>query len=55
MKIVGITRIRNEEKIIMNTLNHISNFVDEIYIYMMIVQLIIQLNCVKHTTKLKKY
>ena len=33
MKIVGITRVRNEENIILNTLNHVSNFVDEIYVY----------------------
>ena len=33
MKIVGITRVRNEENIIGNTLNHVSNIVDEIYVY----------------------
>lgn len=33
MKIVGITRVRNEENIILNTLRHVSDFVDEIYVY----------------------
>jgi len=33
MKIAGITRIRNESKIIENTLNHVAKFVDEIYVY----------------------
>lgn len=33
MKIVGITRIRNEEKIIKATLDHVANLVDEIYVY----------------------
>jgi glycosyltransferase involved in cell wall biosynthesis len=33
MKIVGVTRIRNEEDIIFNTLEHVSNLVDEIYIF----------------------
>lgn len=32
MKIIGITRIRNEENIIENTLNHVSNLVDEIIV-----------------------
>ncbi len=33
MKVVGISRIRNEEKIIKATLDHVANLVDEIYIY----------------------
>lgn len=33
MKIVGISRVRNEENIIENTLSHVSKLVDEIYIY----------------------
>lgn len=33
MKLAGITRIRNEEQIIENTLSHVSQFVDEIYVY----------------------
>jgi len=33
MKVIGLTRIRNEEDIIENTLDHVSNFVDEIHIY----------------------
>jgi glycosyltransferase involved in cell wall biosynthesis len=33
MKIVGITRVRNEELIIRNTLDHVSKLVDEIYVY----------------------
>jgi glycosyltransferase involved in cell wall biosynthesis len=32
-KIVGITRIRNEEHIIQKTLDHASNLVDEVYVY----------------------
>ena len=32
-KIVGITRIRDEENIIKNTLDHVSELVDEIYVY----------------------
>tara|TARA_Y100001973_G_C5179006_1_gene323733 strand:- start:824 stop:1594 length:771 start_codon:yes stop_codon:yes gene_type:complete len=32
-KIFGVCRIRNEEKIIFNTLEHVSNFVDEIYVF----------------------
>ena len=32
-KIFGVCRIRNEEKIIRNTLNHVSDFVDEIYVF----------------------
>jgi glycosyltransferase involved in cell wall biosynthesis len=31
--IAGITRVRNEEKIIANTLKHVSKLVDKIYIY----------------------
>lgn len=33
MKIAGISRVRNEETIIENTLSHVSKLVDEIYIY----------------------
>lgn len=33
MKIVGITRIRNEAGIIKATLDHVSKLVDEIYVY----------------------
>jgi len=33
MKVFGVTRIRNEEDIIENTLEHVSSFVDEIYIF----------------------
>lgn len=33
MKIIGITRIRNEENIIKNTLDHVGKLVDSIYIY----------------------
>lgn len=33
MKIVGITRIRNEENVIQYTLDHLKNFCDEIYVY----------------------
>ena len=33
MKIIGICRIRNEEEIIENTLNHVGEFVNEIYVY----------------------
>jgi glycosyltransferase involved in cell wall biosynthesis len=33
MKLIGITRIRNEENIIKATLDHVANLVDEIYIY----------------------
>jgi glycosyltransferase involved in cell wall biosynthesis len=33
MKIIGITRIRNEAKIIKATLDHVSKLVDEIYVY----------------------
>lgn len=33
MKIAAIARIRNEEKIIKNTLDHVGRIVDEIYIY----------------------
>lgn len=33
MKIAGITRIRNEENIIKNTLDHVSKLVDDIYVY----------------------
>lgn len=33
MKIAGITRVRNEELIIKNTLDHVSQLVDEIYVY----------------------
>ena len=33
MKLVGITRVRNEEKLIQNTLNHVAGLVDEIYVY----------------------
>jgi len=33
MKLVGITRIRNEEGIIQNTLDHVAKFVDEVYVY----------------------
>jgi glycosyltransferase involved in cell wall biosynthesis len=32
-KIIGITRIRNEENIIKNTLDHVSGLVDEIFVY----------------------
>lgn len=33
MKIAGITRIRNEQDIIKNTLDHVSKLVDAIYVY----------------------
>jgi glycosyltransferase involved in cell wall biosynthesis len=33
VKVVGITRIRNEEDIIQLTLDHVSKLVDEIYVY----------------------
>jgi len=33
MKIIGISRVRNESKIIKNTLDHVSNLLDSIYIY----------------------
>ena len=33
MKIVGITRIRNEEHIIKQVLEHVSQFVDGILVY----------------------
>jgi len=33
MKIVGITRVRNEEHIIADTLNKVGEFVDSIYVY----------------------
>ena len=33
VKVVGITRIRNEENIIQHTLDHVSKLVDEIYVY----------------------
>jgi glycosyltransferase involved in cell wall biosynthesis len=33
MKIAGITRIRNEESIITSVLDHVSAWVDEIYVY----------------------
>ncbi len=33
MKIIGLTRIRNEEKIIKDTLDHLSTYCNEIYIY----------------------
>ena len=33
MKVSGITRVRNESHIITDTLNHVSQFVDEIYVY----------------------
>jgi len=33
IKIVGITRVRNEEDIIQLTLDHVANLVDEIYVY----------------------
>jgi len=33
MKIVGITRVRNEQEIIKNTLDHVATLVDEIYVY----------------------
>lgn len=33
MKLAGITRIRNEEKIITPVLDHVSRWVDEIYVY----------------------
>lgn len=33
MKFYGITRIRNEENIIQNTLNHVAAFVDGIFVY----------------------
>ena len=33
IKIVGITRIRNEQDIIQLTLDHVANLVDEIYVY----------------------
>lgn len=33
MKIVGVARIRNEQDIISNTLEHVSSLVDEIYIF----------------------
>lgn len=33
MKIVGITRIRNEEKVIGHTLNHLKSFCDTILVY----------------------
>jgi glycosyltransferase involved in cell wall biosynthesis len=33
MKIAGISRVRNEEYIIQNTLKHVSELVDEIYIF----------------------
>lgn len=33
MKIVGITRVRNEESIIQNTLDHVSKYVDSIHVY----------------------
>mgnify|MGYP001033595604 CR=1 FL=1 len=33
MKIAGITRIRNEEAIIKDTLDHVASLVDEIYVY----------------------
>lgn len=32
-KIIAITRIRNEEEIIKDTLDHVSQFVDNIYVY----------------------
>lgn len=33
VKVVGITRVRNEEEIIQYTLDHVSKLVDEIYVY----------------------
>jgi len=33
MKLAGITRVRNEEDILQNTLDHVAQFVDEIYVY----------------------
>jgi glycosyltransferase involved in cell wall biosynthesis len=33
MKIIGITRVRNEGEIINNTLNHVSQLVDGIFVY----------------------
>lgn len=33
MKLIGITRIRNESNIIENTLNHVSKLVDEIHVF----------------------
>tara|TARA_R110000737_G_scaffold351938_1_gene395810 strand:- start:1259 stop:2005 length:747 start_codon:yes stop_codon:yes gene_type:complete len=33
MRIVGITRVRNEQEIIKNTLDHVATLVDEIYVY----------------------
>jgi hypothetical protein len=33
MKIAGITRVRNESGMIQNTLDHVANFVDVIYVY----------------------
>ena len=33
MRIVGITRVRNEEQVIGNTLNHVSSFVDEVLVF----------------------
>jgi glycosyltransferase involved in cell wall biosynthesis len=32
-KIIGIIRVRNEEDIIKNTLDHVSNFVEGVYVY----------------------
>lgn len=33
MKIIGITRVRNEGHIILNTLDHVSQFVDQIHVF----------------------
>lgn len=33
MKLIGITRVRNESGIIQRTLDHVANFVDEIHVY----------------------
>ena len=33
MKIIGMTRIRNEQLIIKDTINHLASFCNEIYVY----------------------
>ena len=33
MKVIGITRVRNESGLIQNTLDHVSNYVDDVHVF----------------------